>query len=87
MITGCDAPEQFSRNLFENRPCITSPVDYMVVRPSFAQGLTLLMPKRTRLEASKITPKKYRYWTMKTAVVDINFELVAKKSPVSIPGQ
>jgi hypothetical protein len=30
VITGCDESEQFGRNLFEHRPCITSPVDYLV---------------------------------------------------------
>jgi len=30
VITGCDGLAQLSRNLFENRPCITSPVDYVV---------------------------------------------------------
>jgi len=30
VITGCDGPEQFSRNLFENRLSITSPVDVFV---------------------------------------------------------
>lgn len=31
VITGCDVQDQCSRDLYEKRPCITSPVDYLGV--------------------------------------------------------
>jgi len=30
LVTGCVVPVQFSRDLYGNRPCITSPVDLLV---------------------------------------------------------